>query len=216
MDLLGFGHLTHDRLRGILADACNVSVVDDGLRFDSDSIRTDDIRDDQEYHGVRIRLLGFLGRARLAVQIDVGFGDALTPEPISIDYPTILDFPSPHMLAYHPVTVIAEKLNAMVVLGAMNSRMKDFYDMHVILANMNIDKELLGEAIRTTFARRNTPLPLVMPVAFTPDFLEDGTKDRQWQGFLNRSALSSFDLTLADVLTDLRIRLWPVLHPVVM
>jgi hypothetical protein len=216
MDLLGLGDLTHDRLRVILADACNVSVVDDGLRFDSNSIQTDDIRDDQEYHGVRIRLLGFLGRARLAVQIDVGFGDALTPEPISIDYPTILDFPSPHLRAYHPVTVIAEKLNAMVILGAMNSRMKDFYDMHVILAHMNIDNELLGEAIRTTFARRNTPLPLVMPVGFTPDFLEDGTKERQWQAFLNRSALSSFDLTLADVLTDLRMRLWPVLHPAVM
>jgi hypothetical protein len=81
IDLLGFGDLTHDRLRAIFADACAVEVEDDGLRFDPGSIQTDDIRDDQEYHGVRVRLLGFLGRARLAIQIDVGFGDSLTPEP---------------------------------------------------------------------------------------------------------------------------------------
>lgn len=212
IDLLGFGDLTHNRLRAILADACNVSVVDDGLCFNPDSIQTKDIRNDQEYHGVRIRLLGFLGRARLAIQIDVGFGDVLTPEPNNIDYPTILDFPAPRLRAYHPATVVAEKLNAMVILGALNSRMKDFYDMYVILVHMNVDDKLLGEAIRATFARRNVPLPRDIPVAFTPDFLEDGNKETQWQAFLRRSALSSLDLDLADVLADLRKRLWPVLR----
>ncbi|MCD4708813.1 MAG: nucleotidyl transferase AbiEii/AbiGii toxin family protein [Candidatus Sabulitectum sp.] len=212
IDLLGFGDLTHNRLRAILADACNVSVVDDGLCFNPDSIQTEDIRDDQEYHGVRIRLLGFLGRARLAIQIDVGFGDALTPEPNNIDYPTILDFPAPRLRAYHPATVVAEKLNAMVILGALNSRMKDFYDMYMILVHMNVDDKLLGEAIRATFTRRNIPLPREIPVAFTPDFLEDGIKETQWQAFLRRSALSSLDLDLADVLADLRKRLWPVLR----
>ena len=211
MDLLGLGDLTHDRLRAIFVDTCNVRVVDDGLRFDPDSIQTDEIRDDQEYRGVRVRLLGFLGRARLAVQIDVGFGDALTPAPDDIEYPAILDFPAPRLRAYHPATVVAEKLNAMVVLGALNSRMKDFYDMHVILAHMDLDDELLGDAIRATFARRNVPLPQGVPAAFTPDFLEDGIKETQWQAFLRRSSLTSFGLRLADVLADLRARLWPVL-----
>lgn len=210
VDLLGIGDLTHERLRSIFSDVCNISVVDDGLRFDPDSIRTDDIRDDQEYHGVRIRLSGFLGRARLALQIDVGFGDALTPEPYDIEYPTILDYPAPCLRAYHPATVVAEKLNAMVILGAFNSRMKDFYDMHVILAHMKIDDELLREAIEATFARRNVPLPREIPVAFSPEFLEDGMKEAQWQAFLRRTGLDSFALELADVLVGLKERLWPV------
>lgn len=211
IDLLGFGDLTHDRLRAIFTDACAVKVKDDGLRFDPDSIRTEDIRDDQEYHGVRVRLLGFLGRARLAIQIDIGFGDALTPEPQLIDYPPVLDNPAPRLRAYHPATVVAEKLNATVVLGALNSRMKDFYDMHVILTHMNIDDELLRDAIRATFDRRNVPLPEEVPVAFTPEFLDDSIKEIQWQAFLRRSSLSSFGLDLATVLADLKKRLWPLL-----
>ena len=211
IDLLGFGVLTHDRLRAIFADACTVEVQDDGLLFDPDSIQTDDIRDDQEYHGVRVRLLGFLGRARLAIQIDVGFGDALTPEPQQIDYPAILDFPAPRLRAYHPATVVAEKLNATVVLGALNSRMKDFYDMHVILTHMGIDDDLLRAAIQGTFERRNVPLPEVLPVAFTPEFLKDGIKETQWRAFLRRSGLESFGLDLVTVLADLKKRLWPLL-----
>ena len=212
IDLLGFGNLTHARLREIFVDICHTSVVDDGVRFDPESVQTQDIRDDQEYDGIRVRLLGFLGRARLAVQIDVGLGDALVPAPDEIDYPSILDFPTPRLRAYHPATVVAEKLNAMVVLGALNSRMKDFYDMHVILTHMGIEDALLKEAVRATFERRNTPLPRELPVAFTPDFLEDGIKETQWQAFLRRSALAPFHVVLVDVLADLRERLWPVLR----
>lgn len=211
VDLLGFGDLPHHRLRVIFSDACTASVEDDGLFFDPDSIKTEDIRDDQEYHGIRVRLLGFLGRARLPVQIDVGFGDTLIPEPEWIDYPAILDYPAPRLRAYHPATVVGEKLNATVVLGALNSRMKDFYDMHIILTHMDIDNDLLRDAIRATFERRKVPLPEELPVAFTPEFLEDGIKETQWQAFLRRSSLSSFNLDLASVLSDLKKRLWPLL-----
>lgn len=211
IDLLGYGDLTHERLRAILVDACQVEVVDDGLRFDSESIQTKDIRDDQEYQGIRIRMLGFLGRARLAIQIDVGFGDAPVPSPESIDYPTVLDFPSPCLRAYHPATVVAEKFNAMVVHGILNSRMKDFYDVHVILRYMNIDDGLLKQAIRATFKRRKVPLPSAMPVAFTWEFLEDGSKEKQWQAFLRRSALDSYDYSLAEVIADIRERIWPLI-----
>ncbi len=211
VDLLGFGDLTHHRLRVIFADACTASVEDDGMFFDPDSIKTEDIRDDQEYNGIRVRLLGFLGRARLPVQIDVGFGDALIPEPEWIDYPAILAYPAPRLQAYHPATVLGEKLNATVVLGALNSRMKDFYDMHIILTHMDIDDRILRDAIRATFERRNVPLPEELPVAFTPEFLEDGLKEAQWQAFLRRSSLSSFHLDLASVLADLKKRLWPLL-----
>jgi hypothetical protein len=211
VDLLGFGHLSRDRIRTIFADACNAGVVDDGLRFDSDTIRTDDIRDDQEYAGIRVRLVGTLGRAKLPLQVDVGFGDSLTPEPDEIDYPAILDFPAPRLRAYHPATVVAEKLNATVVLGSFNSRMKDFYDMHMILAHMNLDDGVLAKAIRATFARRGVPLPHELPVAFTPEFLDDGAKQVQWQAFLRRSGLDSHRLDLGDILCKLEKRLWPLL-----
>lgn len=212
VDLLGYGNLTHDQLKQIFTDACNVSYEDDGLRFDAVSIKTDDIRDDQEYFGVRVRLYGFLNNARIPLQIDIGFGDAVVPEPEEIEYPTILDLPSPKLRGYHPATVIAEKVNAMVVLGFMNSRMKDLYDVYILLTHMNIDEELLTKAIRATFKRRKIELPKALPVVFTDDFLEDGTKETLWRAFLNRSKLSDFELTLSEILAYLNKRLWPLIQ----
>jgi hypothetical protein len=211
IDLLGFGEINHDRLRQVFIDACNANVVEDGLRFDPDSIVTDDIRDDQEYHGVRVRLTAFLGNARLAIQIDVGFGDAITPEPAVIEYPTILDFPPVCIRAYHPATVVAEKFNAMIVLGMMNSRLKDFYDVHVILNHMNIDDKELADAIESTFERRKTPLPDKMPLVFTDDFINDAPKETQWRAFLKRSLLVDFDLPFSQVVKDLKQTLWPLI-----
>ncbi|MBT3201905.1 MAG: nucleotidyl transferase AbiEii/AbiGii toxin family protein [Phycisphaerales bacterium] len=210
IDLLGFGEINHDRLRQVFIDVCNADVVEDGLRFDPDSIVTDDIRDDQEYHGVRVRLTAFLGNARLAIQIDVGFGDAITPEPSVIEYPSILDFPPVCIRAYHPATVVAEKFNAMIVLGMMNSRLKDFYDVHVILNHMNIDDRELADAIESTFERRKTPLPDNIPLVFTDDFINDGAKETQWRAFLKRSLLVDFDLPFSQVVHDLKQTLWPL------
>ncbi|MBI9019150.1 MAG: nucleotidyl transferase AbiEii/AbiGii toxin family protein [Phycisphaerae bacterium] len=212
IDFLGFGELSRQRIREIFTDVCNVSFIEDGLSFDSDSIRVDDIRDDQEYFGVRIRLHGFLNNARIPIQIDVGFGDAVIPVPEVIEYPTILDLPVPRLRAYHPATVIAEKVNAMVVHGFMNSRMKDFYDVYILLNHIGLDDDLLAKAIKATFQRRKIALPKELPIAFTADFLEDGTKQTQWKAFLNRSDLSDFDFTLAQILDDLRKRLWPIMQ----
>ncbi len=210
IDLLGFGEINHDRLRQVFIDVCNADVVDDGLRFDPHSIVTDDIRDDQEYHGVRVRLTAFLGNARLAIQIDVGFGDAITPEPAIIEYPAILDFPPARIRVYHPATVVAEKFNAMIVLGIMNSRLKDFYDVHVILNHMNIDDRELASAIESTFERRKTPLPDKMPMVFTDDFINDGPKETQWRAFLKRSLFVDYDLPFSQVVKDLKQILWPI------
>ena len=212
VDLLGFDNLSHQQVKQIFTDICNISFDDDGLRFDASSIKIDDIRDDQEYFGVRIRLHGFLNNARIPIQIDIGFGDAATPAPEEIEYPTILDLPAPKLRAYHPATVIAEKVNAMIVHGVMNSRMKDFYDLYILLNHMNLDDDLLAKAIRATFDRRKIALPKQLPVAFTADFLEDGIKETQWKAFLNRSKLSDFGLTLAEVVDDLCKRLWPVIQ----
>ena len=210
IDLLGFGDMSHERLQRIFADACKADVVEDGLRFDHNSIVIDDIRDEQEYHGKRVRLMAYLGNARLAIQIDIGFGDAVTPSPTTIEYPTILDLPAPRIRAYHPATVIAEKFNAMIVLGMMNSRMKDFYDVYVILGNMIVDKNQLADAIESTFERRKTPLPDKLPLVFTDDFLNDGNKETQWRAFLKRSRLADCNLTFAQIVHDLHSKLWPV------
>jgi hypothetical protein len=212
IDLLGFGNPSHQQLQQIFKNVCDVAFDADGLRFESNSIKTDDIRDDQEYFGIRVRLLGFLNNARVPVQIDVGLGDAVTPPPEEINYPTLLDLPAPKLRAYHPATVIAEKVNAMVVHGILNSRMKDFYDVYILLRHMNLDDELLSKAIHATFTRRKVVLPTEMPVAFTPEFLENGMKETQWKAFLNRSKLSNCTISLAEVVTILGERLWPIIQ----
>jgi hypothetical protein len=212
IDLLGFGNPTHSQLKQLFSDACDTEYNDDGLRFVADSIRTDDIRDDQEYFGIRVHLSAFLANTRIPLQIDIGYGDALTPVPQEIKYPTILDLPAPRLKAYHPATVIAEKVNAMIVHGYMNSRMKDFYDVYVLLNHMNIDDDLLSKAIKATFERRKIELPQQMPIAFSADFLEDGTKEIQWNAFLKRSNLSKSELTLPEVIENIRHRLWPIIQ----
>jgi hypothetical protein len=212
IDLLGLGQPTHQHLKQVFTDACQVGMEADGLEFDSGSIKTEDIRDDQEYFGIRIRMLGFLGNARVPIQIDVGFGDAVIPVPEKIDYPTMLDLPAPRLNAYHPATVIAEKVNAMVVHGFMYSRMKDFYDIYILLNHMDLNDDLLTEAIKATFERRKIELPHELPVAFTPEFLTDGVKKTQWKAFLNRSMLSGSGLSIEDVLDNLKTRIWPLLQ----
>lgn len=212
MDMLGFGEPGHEGLRHIFADACEVKVVDDGLRFDSGSTKTEDIRDDQERLGIRSRLIGYLDKARIPIQIDVGFGDAIVPPPQSLAYPAILDFPAPRIRAYHPATVVAEKVNAMVRHGFLNSRVKDFYDIHIILTHMHLEDDQIAHAIHATFDRREMALPQAMPVAFTQEFMGDGSKELQWRAFLRRSMLEDFSLSFAETTAHLKSRLWPIIQ----
>ena len=212
LDLLGFGSPTHERLKSIFTAACKVEYDEDGLQFDSAGINAEDIREEQEYLGVRIKLVSYLGRAKIPLQIDIGFGGAIVPEPALAEYPAMLDFPTAKIRAYQPATVIAEKFNAMVVLGYRNSRMKDFYDVYTLLKHMNFSEEDLLTAIKATFERRNTAMPQQIPVAFQPEFLDDGSKEIQWTAFLKRNALDS-SLRLPDVLTFLEKKLWRIIAP---
>ncbi len=210
IDLLGLGVSTHERLMEIFTQACKVEYSEDGLRFDAATILTEDIREEQEYHGIRVKLTGYLGKARIPVQIDVGFGDAIVPAPETVEYPKILDFPAAKIKAYHPATVIAEKLNALVVLGYRNTRMKDFYDLYMLLQNMNFSDEELSTAITATFERRKIALPKHTPVAFTSGFIEDGTKNTQWKAFLKRNSLN-LSLEFTEVLEYIEQRLLHIL-----
>jgi len=188
-----------------------MDVEPDGLRFDPDIIRLEDIREGQAYGGQRVRLLANLGNARITVQIDIGFGDPVTPEAKEITYPTLLDFPAPRILAYPPESVVAEKLEALVSLGMVNTRMKDIYDLRLMARLLTFEGSTLVDAIRATFNRRDTEIPTTTPTALSAEFVKDEDKRKQWTAFLIRSRLEKPDVSLAEVIEKLRLFLAPPL-----
>jgi hypothetical protein len=168
--LLAVGSLSECTLESQL---CQTKVEDDGLIFESDSIVVETKKEDEKYQGIRIKLNVFLASARIPIQVDVGFGDAITPAPIEIDYPTILGFEAPHLSVYPRETVIAEKYQAMAMLGIANSRMKDFFDIWVLSRRFEFDGTVLRRAIEATFTRRETKLPTAPPLALSAEFAND-------------------------------------------
>jgi len=209
LDLLGFGPSDLPQLQAIFQSICQEQVEPDGLEFLADTVRVAEIREDQEYQGVRVLFDAKVENAIIPIQVDIGYGDAVTPAPLEIAYPTILDFPAPHLRAYPSYTVVSEKFQAMVWLGIANSRMKDFYDIWSIMRKFEFDGPILAKAIRATFERRNTPIPTEAPLALTQVFASDATKLTQWKAFLRKNALSADDRTLADVVTALHDFLIP-------
>ncbi|WP_306563547.1 nucleotidyl transferase AbiEii/AbiGii toxin family protein [Aquabacterium sp.] len=206
-DLLGFGP---DNEANLIATFHELAAMDvgDGIVFDPESVKADAIREDNTYGGTRITLVARIGSARCALQIDVGFGDAVTPEPQTVAYPTLLkELQAPTLRVYPVYTVIAEKYQAMVILGQANSRMKDFYDLAVIAQRTELDGSTLAAAIAATFARRQTALPTERPLALTKQFSEDPAKLRQWQAFLNKSRIEA--ASLGDTVALLDDLLWP-------
>ena len=193
-DLLGFGQDDAAHLVAIFREVAAMEMAD-GIVFEPDSVRADEIREDNTYGGIRINLVGRINAARCSLQIDIGFGDAVTPTAETVVFPTLLnDFQAPILKVYPIYTVIAEKYQAMVLLELANSRMKDFYDLAVIARRTELDGKTLAEAIAATFARRNSPLPLVRPLALTDQFSKDAGKQRQWQAFLKKNLIDGASL----------------------
>lgn len=190
LDLLGRGERTLARLEHIFADVWRLPAEDDGLELEPGSIRSEEIRGGQEYGGVRVTMTARLANARIPIQVDVGFGDVVTPGPAELAYPTLLDGPAPVLLAYPPETVVAEKLQAMVALGLANTRMKDFYDLWILSRSVAFSGDTLARAIGATFARRGTAIPAGDPEGLSAAFYEDPGKQRQWSAFLGRTGLA--------------------------
>lgn len=209
LDLLGQGDPSPDRLRQVFQDVCSVEVDADGLTFLTDAIQAEQIKEDDEYQGIRLRIDARLGNVRLPLQIDIGFGDAITPGPQAVTYPTVLDFPAPQLNAYPRETVVAEKFQAMVQLGIANSRMKDFYDVWTLARQFKFDGAGLSAAIRATFQRRQTPLPATAPLALTPEFSTDRQKATQWSAFLRKGRLVESPPPFEDVVALLASFLMP-------
>ena len=188
-DLLGFGasDLTSvaETFRYIAAVA-----VDDGIAFDPASVTVEEIRKEAGYGGVRVIIAGELAKARCKTQIDVGFGDAVTPAPVDSVYPVLLeDLPAPRLRAYPTYTVIAEKLHAIALLGMTNSRLKDYFDLSVLLERETLDTDLLAQAIKATFERRGMSVPDVVPVGLTDEFAHDSSRQSLWLAFLKKNEL---------------------------
>jgi predicted nucleotidyltransferase component of viral defense system len=208
LDLLGYGNPDVQRLVTVFREVVAVDCPEDGLEFDRDEIKGMLIRGESRYLGVRLTLPCSLARARIKVQVDVGLGDVVVPPPHEVAMPSLLDLPIPRLKAYVKETVVAEKLEALVVLGLTTSRMKDLYDLDLLRREFEFD-DLLVEAVRASFGRRRTPIPADLPIGLSDSFAADEIKRSQWLGFLRRSAGEKRDLK--EVVVGLREWLWPVL-----
>ena len=209
-DLLGSGDSDVEQLAKVFRDICSIEFQDDGMVYLTESLNAEEIREDQEYGGVRITLVGKLSQARIPLQVDIGFGDVVTPAPEQIVYPALLDAPPPLLKAYPRYTLVAEKVEAMVKLGLANSRMKDFYDIWLLSRLFLFEGNALREALKNTFERRRTKLPSSTPFALTPAFYEDPQKTIQWKAFVKRSKP---DIPVGDISTvifDIAVFISPV------
>ena len=203
-DQLGFGASDIQTIENKFREICAIAV-EDAIVFDLASISGSPIRKDAGYGGVRIDARAELDRARIALQVDIGFGDIVTPAVQEVTYPVLLDdLPKPRLRAYPKETVVAEKFHALCLLGMANSRMKDYFDLALLLRDEELDPQELRKAIEATFARRQMPLPDQLPTGLSDDFANDAAKQMQWAAFLRKNKLSSSDLS--EVVALLRMR----------
>ena len=211
-DLLCFGNATPEHLQDIFAQACiSTEVPADGMVFDPKTIEISPIREDTEYGGTRILLVSYLGRARTTLQFDIGIGDAITPAPEIVEYPALLGGPAPILMAYPMATAIAEKTEAMVSRGLINSRMKDFHDIWLLSELFEHDYQTLVLAVNKTFERRRVAMPQNIPIALTAAFGKDSMKQIQWKAFLRKTSSVKAPADFALVISRIAEFLIPVL-----
>ncbi|MEJ8858623.1 nucleotidyl transferase AbiEii/AbiGii toxin family protein [Variovorax robiniae] len=202
VDLLGFGPDDVASTVSAFREICQIAV-DDGIAFDAASVQGAVIRKEAGYGGVRIDLRATLDGARIALQVDIGFGDAVTPAPEAVSYPVLLeDLPAPQLRSYPKYTVVAEKFHAVCLLGMANTRMKDYFDLWVLMTEGTLDTSELRRAIAATFERRKLSMPSNLPTGLSESFSDDRAKKAQWAAFLKKNRLEAMDL--AHVVTRLR------------
>ena len=205
-DFLGHGDADADKLVADFKEIMSVDV-DDGLVFDVDNLSATAIREEMEYGGTRLKTVAYLEKTRIPITIDIGFGDAMADPTRQLNYPTLLDLPAPNIRTYPPATVIAEKFQAIVVLGIANGRMKDFYDLWAIPRSIDVPDEELDAALAATFARRDTVIPTERPAGLTPEMANDPNKQRQWYAYASSIELESVELL------DVVDAIWALIGP---
>jgi len=205
IDLLGFQLPDASYLLKTFEDLCDIQV-EDGVTFDRASIRAEEIRKEANYSGMRVILAAYLDGARSVVQVDIGFGDAVTPAPEVADYPVLLhEFPNPRLRIYPRYTVVAEKLDAIISLGMTNTRMKDYFDIWMILRKSELNPEVLRSALMATVKRRSTLMPEKLPLGLSDEFAQNKNKNVQWNAFLTKNQLDGIKLN--ELVMDLRSKL---------
>jgi hypothetical protein len=213
IDLLGKIDNRMEVIVDMIRNVCRQEVESDGILFDEDSVSGVRITEGADYAGVRIKLRCRLDTVRISMQIDIGFGDVVVPKAKTIIYPTILDLPKPHLIGYSRESTVAEKFEAMVKLGILNSRMKDFFDIWFLSRQSNFMGKTLEKAIKTTFSIRSTVIPPV-PTAFTPDFSMDPIKDAQWKAFIRKNRLINIPKDFHKIVADVTMFLRPVVESI--
>lgn len=212
-DIALLGRLSNDvdYLVTVMRQICQAEIADeDGLLFHADAATGEEIIEAADYHGVRVHLLATLGNAQTRFPVDIGFGDPLVPEPVRAQLPTLLNMSPPELLVYSRESVVAEKFHAMVFLGELNSRMKDFYDIWLLARQAEFEGAMLAQAISATFAHRRTPLTAT-PIALTASFAEQPDKIAQWSAFMRRHPQLPAPATLTAVVHEIAAFLLPVL-----
>jgi predicted nucleotidyltransferase component of viral defense system len=210
LDLLG-RHISNlpEHIKACIAEILTFECEEDGVLFDTTTVITSEIVKEGNYRGVRVEFIGYLGQIREKLQIDIGFGDVIIPAPLLMPYPSLIDLPGVEVLAYSVESVIAEKFHAMVYLGTLNSRMKDFYDLYRLLQPGKFDESVLYRAIVETFRTRETTLS-VNAAVFSPAFSADENRKRLWRSFLLKSRLD--DISLDEVVSHIRRVLLPLIE----
>ncbi len=209
IDLLGRTPNDEEVITQIFREVCAQEVEPDGMTFDAETVSTSPITEEAEYRGIRALARGNLSNARVNIQIDIGFGDVVTPNAARIDYPTLLGFPAPRLLGYSRESKVAEKFHVMVIRGTINSRMKDFFDIWLLSRYFDFDGSLLSKAIANTFSQRRTEIP-ASPVAFSSAFAHDQTKQTQWQAFIRQRKLEFAPIEFSEVIDVLTEFLDPI------
>ena len=208
VDMLGYGDHGLDTLKAIFRDICTITV-DDGIVFDADTVEAAEIRKESNYAGVRVTFTGFIDKVRCPIQVDIGYGDAVTPGAEEIEYPVLLaDMPSPALSAYPRYTVVAEKTEAMLSLAMANTRMKDYFDLWILSRHSDFEGAVMQQAVTATLERRET-LADLQPIGLADDFAKDVSKRAQWRGFIRKNKLQAPELPV--VIEELRFFLLPVL-----
>jgi predicted nucleotidyltransferase component of viral defense system len=208
IDLEGLFENNVNLVKSLIKDICETTVEDDGLIFNTNSITADHIMEDAAYRGIRVRLTSNLESAKITMQLDIGFGDKIIPKAEKVSYPSLLDFPSVELQIYTRESAIAEKFEAMVKLGELNSRMRDFYDIWEFSRSFEFSGIVLTEAIDATFNNRETQIP-EMPICLTFNFYESKEKQKLWNTFLKKTRLSKIS-EFSQVCIDIREFLLPV------
>ena len=210
IDLAGRTNNHLDHIQEVVSAVCGVAVNPDGIEFNRDSIEVNRIKEDADYEGVRVLFHATLARARIPMQLDIGFGDVITPGPTEVEYPAMLDFPAPVLRAYPKETVIAEKLEALTALGLFNSRMKDYYDISLLSRMYPFDGERLADAIIATFRHRRTTIE-AEPIGLTKAYCDDPARVIQWRAFVRRSRFGDEAFGLTRIVDEIRPFLLPIL-----